>query len=151
MSAHTPHEQAVSRHGWVRAAVVALAGLIVMGVVAALGLWAAGASDLPEGAYPRVIAATVVTSVGGTVELSGNAGALADTQAGLTVIPLSVTLAGALVLGAGFLRPLRHRAVAGAAELAGWAVRIAVVWLLGLLGLALAAHQSFKISSATTR
>ncbi|MFE6823189.1 streptophobe family protein [Streptomyces sp. NPDC057690] len=146
MSAHTPHDQAVSRHGWVRAIVVALAGLLAMGVVAALGLWAAGAADLPQGAFPRVIAATVVTSVGGTVELSGNAGGLADTQAGLTVIPLSVTLVGALVVGAGFLRPLRHRAVAGAAELAGWAARIAVLWLLGLLGLALAARQTFTVS-----
>ncbi|MFI5475369.1 streptophobe family protein [Streptomyces cacaoi] len=146
MSSHTPHDQAVSRHGWVRAIVVALAGLIAMGVVAALGLWAAGAADLPQGAFPRVIAATVVTGVGGTVELSGNAGGLADTQAGLTVIPLSVTLVGALVVGAGFLRPLRHRAVAGAAELARWAARIAVVWLLGLLGLALAARQTFTIS-----
>ncbi|TQJ46928.1 streptophobe family protein [Streptomyces sp. SLBN-115] len=146
MSAHTPHDQAVSRHGWVRAIVVALAGLLAMGVVAALGLWAAGAADLPQGAFPRVIAATVVTSVGGTVELSGNAGGLADTQAGLTVIPLSITLVGALVVGAGFLRPLRHRAVAGAAELGGWAARIAVLWLLGLLGLALAARQTFTIS-----
>jgi len=146
VSAHTPHDQAVSRHGWVRAILVALAGLLAMGVVAALGLWAAGAADLPQGAFPRVIAATVVTSVGGTVELSGNAGGLADTQAGLTVIPLSVTLVGALVVGAGFLRPLRHRAVAGAAELAGWAARIAVLWLLGLLGLALAARQTFTIS-----
>ncbi|MEV5906679.1 streptophobe family protein [Streptomyces sp. NPDC052127] len=146
MSAHTPHDQAVSHHGWVRAIVVALAGLLAMGVVAALGLWAAGAADLPQGAFPRVIAATVVTSVGGTVELSGNAGGLADTQAGLTVIPLSVTLVGALVVGAGFLRPLRHRAVAGAAELAGWAARIAVLWLLGLLGLALAARQTFTVS-----
>lgn len=52
MSAHTPHDQAVSRHGWVRAIVVALAGLLAMGVVAALGLWAAGAADLPQGAFP---------------------------------------------------------------------------------------------------
>ncbi|MDQ0579087.1 streptophobe family protein [Streptomyces rishiriensis] len=145
MSAHTPHDQAVPRHGWVRAFVVALAGLLSMGVVAALGLWAAGAGDLPQGAFPRVIAATVVTSVGGTVEITGDAGGLADTRAGLTVIPLSVTLVGALVVGAGFLRPLRHRAVAGAAELAGWAARIAVVWLLGLLGWSLAARQTFAI------
>lgn len=146
MSPHTPHDQAVSPHGWVQAVVVALAGLLLMGVAAALGLWAAGASDLPQGAFPRVVAATVVAGVGGSVELSGNAGGLADTQAGLTVIPLSVTLVGALVVGAGFLRPLRHRAVAGAAELAGWAARIAVVWLLGLLGPALAAHQTFELS-----
>ncbi|MFF5184638.1 streptophobe family protein [Streptomyces sp. NPDC000345] len=139
-------DRAVRRHGWVSALSVALTGLGAMVVVAAPGLWAAGATDLPQDAFPRVVAATVVTAVGGTVELSGNAGGLADTRAGLTVIPLSVTLVGALVVAAGFLRPLRHRAVAGARELAGWAARIAVVWLLGLLALALAARQTFEVS-----
>jgi hypothetical protein len=86
-----------------------------------------------------------VTAVGGTVELSGGAGAIAETQAGLTVIPLSVTLAGALVIAAGFLWPLRHRAVAGASELAGWAVRIAVLWLAALIGVSLGARQTFDI------
>ncbi|MFJ1735216.1 streptophobe family protein [Streptomyces sp. NPDC088254] len=147
MSRPTPSHQAVARrHGWVQALGVALAALVVMGVVAALGLWAAGAADLPDGAFPRVVAATVVTAVGGTVELSGDAGGIADTEAGLTVMPLSVTLAGALVAAAGFLRPLRHRAVAGAAELAGWAARIAGVFLLGLLAAALAARQTFAVS-----
>jgi hypothetical protein len=117
-----------------------------MAVVAALGLWAAGATDLPEGAFAPVVAATMVTAVGGTVELSGSAGDLADTQAGLTVIPLSVTLAGALVIAWGFLRPLRHRAVAGSAELAGWAGRVAALWLLALIGLTLAARHTFDIS-----
>lgn len=122
-----------------------LAGLVLMMVVAALGLWASGATDLPDNAFPRVVAATLVTAVGGTVEFTGDAGAIAETKAGLTVIPLSVTLTGALVLGAGFLRPLRHRAVAGATELAGWAGRLAVLWLLVLIGLALAARQNFTI------
>ncbi|KUO07450.1 streptophobe family protein [Streptomyces sp. DSM 15324] len=133
------------RHGWPTALGVALTGLASMVVVAALGLWAAGATDLPQDAFPRVVAATVVTAVGGTVELSGDAGGLAGTRAGLTVVPLSVTLVGALVTAAGFLRPLRHRAVAGARELAGWAARIAVLWLLGLLALALAARQTFAL------
>lgn len=123
-----------------------LAGLLAMAVVAALGLWAAGAADLPDGAFPRVVAATLVTAVGGTVELSGNAGGLAESDAGLTVIPLSVTLTGALVLAAGFLWPLRHRAVAGARELAGWAARIAVLWLVALLVLAFTARQTFTLS-----
>lgn len=123
-----------------------LAGLIVMVVVAALGLWASGATDLPDNAFPRVVAATVVTAVGGTIELAGDAGVIADTQAGLTVTPLSVTLAGALVIAAGFLRPLRHRAVAGAPELAGWAARIAVLWVLALVGLGLFARQNFTVS-----
>jgi hypothetical protein len=153
VSAQTPSDQAVgrhgertaARHGWLQAVVAVLAGLIAMGVVAALGLWAAGAADLPDNAFPRVVAATVVTAVGGTVELAGDAGAIAGTKAGLTVIPLSVTLTGALVLAAGFLRPLRHRAVAGAPELAGWAARMAVLWVLGLVGLALLARQNFTV------
>ncbi|MFF1276790.1 streptophobe family protein [Streptomyces marokkonensis] len=146
MSARTSSGPAVARHGWAHALVAVLCGLAAMGVVAALGLWAAGAADLPGGAFPQVVAATVVTAVGGTVELSGDAGGLAGTEGGLAVIPLSVTLTGALVVGWCFLRPLRHRAVAGAPELAGWAARIAVVWLLALLGLALAARHSFEIS-----
>ncbi|WP_242553846.1 streptophobe family protein, partial [Streptomyces beijiangensis] len=81
-----------------------------MGLVAALGLWAAGAADLPDGSFPRVLAATVVTAVGGSVDLTGDAGDLAGAEGGLTVMPLSVTLTGALFIGWGFLRPLRHRA-----------------------------------------
>lgn len=147
MNPEPPFEQAVvARHGWVQALATVLVALIAMGVVAALGLWAAGAADLPDDAFPRVVAASVVTAVGGTVKLSGSAGGLAGSKAGLTVIPLSVTLTGALALGAGFLRPLRHRAVAGGRELAGWAVRIAALWLLALLALAFAARQTFKIS-----
>ncbi|MET9503860.1 streptophobe family protein [Streptomyces sp. NPDC006622] len=146
MSHTLPSGQALARHGWVQAVATALAALITMGIVAALGLWAAGATGLPAGAYPRVVAATVVTAVGGSIELSGDAGGIAGTRAGLTVIPLSVTLAGALVTAAGFLRPLRHRAVASAAELAGWAARIAVVWLLALLVVALTARRTFALS-----
>lgn len=146
VSAQTPSRPAVAAHGWVQALVTVLAGLVAMGVVAALGLWAAGAADLPDNGFPRVVAATVATAVGGTVELSGNAGALAESDAGLTVVPLSVTLAGALVLAAGFLRPLRHRAVAGAGELAGWAARIAVLWVIALLALSFSARQTFSLS-----
>ncbi|MFE9452829.1 streptophobe family protein [Streptomyces sp. NPDC006739] len=145
MSPPTASDRPVPRHGWPRAVAVVLAGLVAMGVVAALGLWAAGAAGLPGGAFPRVVAAAVVTAVGGSARLSGNAGALAETRAALTVIPLSVTLAGALVVGSGFLRPLRHRAVASATELAGWAARIAVLWTAALVGLALSARQTFAI------
>ncbi|MEW2166798.1 streptophobe family protein [Streptomyces sp. NPDC007084] len=154
MSPQTPSDQPVdrrdppsaARHGWLQALVAVLAALIAMAVVAALGLWASGATGLPDNAYPRVVAVTVVTAVGGTIGFTGDAGAIADTKAGLTVVPLSVTLVGALVLAAGFLRPLRHRAVAGTAELAGWAGRIAVLWVLALVGLALAARQDFSVS-----
>lgn len=135
----------MARHGWVQALAAVLTGLAVMVVLAALGLWAAGAADLPDGAFARVVVATVVAAVGGSLEFSGDAGALARTRAGLTVMPLSVTLAGALVIGAAFLRPLRHRAVASAGELGGWAARIAVLWLLALIGLAFAARQTFAV------
>ncbi|MEV8318545.1 streptophobe family protein [Streptomyces sp. NPDC059900] len=116
-----------------------------MAVVAALGLWAAGAADLPGGAFPSVVAAVVVMAVGGSVGLSGDAGAIAGTNAGLSVLPLSVTLVGALVIAAGFLRPLRHRAVADARELGGWAARFAVLWVVLLLGIGLLARHRFTI------
>ncbi|WP_081239823.1 streptophobe family protein [Streptomyces viridosporus] len=146
MSAPTLSDRAVARHGWAQAFVTVLGGLVAMGAVAALGLWAAGAADLPDGSFPPVVAAIMIMSVGGTVKLSGDIGVLAGTEGGLTVLPLSVTLTGALVIGWGFLRPLRHRAVAGASELAGWAARIAALWLLALLALALAARHTFEIS-----
>lgn len=123
-----------------------LAALVAMAVVAALGLWAAGAADLPGGAFPRVVAAVVVMAVGGSVGLSGDAGAIAETNAGLSVLPLSVSLTGALVIAAGFLRPLRHRAVAHTGELAGWAARFAVLWVLLLVGLGLLARHRFTIT-----
>ncbi|MGW3622088.1 streptophobe family protein [Streptomyces sp. NPDC000880] len=132
-------------HGWGEALVAVLAGLVVMVVTAALGLWAAGAAELPGGAFPRVVAAVVVIAVGGSVEVSGDAGLIADTDADLTALPLSVTLAGALVIAIGFLRPLRHRAVAGSRELASWAARLAVLWVLALIGLSVLARHSFDI------
>ncbi|MER5275034.1 streptophobe family protein [Streptomyces sp. NPDC002809] len=135
-------------HGWGDALLTVLAGLVVMCVTAALGLWAAGAAELPGGSFPRVVAAVVVMAAGGSVALSGNAGELARTHADISALPLSVTLVGALVLAAGFLRPLRHRAVATSRELAGWAGRIALLWALVLIGLSLLARQTFDVSAA---
>ncbi|MFG3281724.1 streptophobe family protein [Streptomyces sp. NPDC048111] len=155
MSEQTPPRRTAARraeqgrpapHGWPHALLAVIASLAVMAVVAALGLWAAGATDLPGGAFPSVVAAVVVMAVGGSVGLSGDAGVIADTQAGLSVLPLSVTLAGALTMAAGFLRPLRHRAVADVRELAGWAARIAVLWLVFLVGLGLLARHRFTIA-----
>lgn len=39
--------------GWLDAIAVVLAALLAMTVVAALGLWLAGASQLPGSAFPR--------------------------------------------------------------------------------------------------
>ncbi|MFF8652940.1 streptophobe family protein [Streptomyces huasconensis] len=133
-------------HGWPHALAAVLASLAAMAVVAGLGLWAAGAADLPGGAFPSVVAAVVVMAVGGSVGLSGDAGMIAETDAGLSVLPLSVSLVGALVAAAGFLRPLRHRAVADVRELVGWAARIAVLWVLLLTGLGLLARHRFAIA-----
>ncbi|MYS54646.1 hypothetical protein GTW46_32070, partial [Streptomyces sp. SID6013] len=47
-----PSGRTLARHGWVQALGTVLAGLVAMGVVAALGLWAAGAADLPDNAFP---------------------------------------------------------------------------------------------------
>ncbi|MFF8790713.1 streptophobe family protein [Streptomyces sp. NPDC015125] len=124
----------------------AVAGIVTMTVVAALGLWAAGAADLPGGAFPSVVAATVLVAAGGSVGLSGDVGGLAQADAALDVVPLSVTLAGALVTAAVFLLPLRHRAVAGTGELLARVARTAVCWLVLLLLLTLAARHSFRIT-----
>ncbi|MET8508999.1 streptophobe family protein [Streptomyces sp. NPDC004787] len=131
---------------WALAAVVA--GVLAMGVTAALGLWAAGAADLPGGAsaFVAVLAAVVVMATGGQISLSGDAGALAGTRAELTAMPLSVTLVGALVTGAVFLRPLRHHAVAPARALLALAVPTVLLWLAALGGLSALARHDFPIS-----
>ncbi|WP_199863580.1 MULTISPECIES: streptophobe family protein [unclassified Streptomyces] len=122
-----------------------VAGYLAMGVVAALGLWAAGAGDLPGG-FPAILAAVVVLASGGKVELSGDAGSLAGTQAALTAMPLTVTLVGALVTGFCFLRPLRHHAVTTSHDLGFRAASIVVLWLAGLAGLSAFARHDFPIT-----
>ncbi|MFD8936772.1 streptophobe family protein [Streptomyces sp. NPDC059578] len=133
-------------HGWLLALATVLAALFAMTVLAAAGLWAAGAHGLPDAAFPRVVVAVVLLAVGGDVGLTGGSGGLVEAHGDLVVLPLSVSLAGALVVGAGFLAPLRHRAVVGGRELAAWAGRIAVLWLAALLGLSLGARQEFTVS-----
>jgi hypothetical protein len=132
--------------GWLDALAVVLAGGLSMVVVAALGLWLAGASQLPGSAFAPVVAATVVMAVGGRTELSGGAGFIAGADAGITLVPLSVSLVGALVMAAVFLRPLRFRAVTSGAELIGRFARTAVLWLIALVLIALAARHTFTIS-----
>ncbi|MFB7301182.1 streptophobe family protein [Streptomyces rubiginosohelvolus] len=134
-------------HGWRDALLAVLIGVLAMVVTAALGLWAAGAAGLPGGAFPAVVAAVVVMAAGGSVGLSGDAGSLVGTQADLSVLPLSVTLVGALLVARGFLRPLHHRAVAGGRELAGWAGRVAALWIVALIVLSLIARHTFTLSA----
>ncbi|MBM9623129.1 streptophobe family protein [Streptomyces zhihengii] len=147
MSQHATAEPArtPAAHGWPQALAAVLAGYLAMIVTAVLGLWASGATGLPDGAFPQVVAAVVVLAVGGSVEVAGDAGEIARSDAALDALPLSVTVVGALVAAALFLRPLRRRAVAGAPELAGWALRIAVLWLVCLGVLAAVARHTFTI------
>ncbi|MCX5231784.1 streptophobe family protein [Streptomyces sp. NBC_00233] len=122
-----------------------VAGYVAMGIVAGLGLWAAGAGDLPGG-FTAVLAAVVVMAAGGKVELSGDAGGLAGTQAELTAMPLTVTLVGALVTGYCFLRPLRHHAVTSSRELLLRVVSTVVLWLAALAGVSAVARHDFPIT-----
>ncbi|MFJ8659902.1 streptophobe family protein [Streptomyces sp. NPDC093795] len=122
-----------------------VAGYLAMGVTAGLGLWAAGAADLPGG-FTTVLAAVVVMAVGGKVELSGDAGSLAGTQGELTAMPLTVTLVGALVTGFCFLLPLRHHAVASSRELLLRAASTVVLWLAALAGLCALARHDFPLT-----
>ncbi|MFE0650482.1 streptophobe family protein [Streptomyces sp. NPDC059534] len=122
-----------------------VAGYAAMAVTAGLGLWAAGAADLPGG-FTAVLAAVVVMASGGQVELSGDAGSLAGTQGELTAMPLTVTLVGALVVGFCFLRPLRHHAVAATRELLLRAASVVVLWLAALAGLSALARHDFPIT-----
>ncbi|MFF8606947.1 streptophobe family protein [Streptomyces sp. NPDC015346] len=133
----------VRQGGEALAAVVA--GFLAMAATAALGLWAAGAADLPGG-FPNVVAAVVVIAAGGQVDLSGDAGALAGTNAELTAMPLTVTLVGALVTGFCFLRPLRHHAVARTGELGARLAWTVVLWLAGLAALSALARHDFRVS-----
>ncbi|WP_170812940.1 streptophobe family protein [Streptomyces sp. PKU-MA01144] len=148
MSRQPPTPRRGAAHGlrdWRDALVAVVAGFAAMLAVAAAGLWAAGAADLPGGAFPRVVAAVVVLAAGGEVPLAGDAGFLARSQAELAVMPLSVSLVGALVVATAFLRPLRHRAVAGTRELLGRFARLAVLWLAALAGLTAVARTTFRI------
>ncbi|MFB7462024.1 streptophobe family protein [Streptomyces sp. NPDC056224] len=132
---------------WRDAVIAVLAGFLVMTAVAAAGLACAGAGDLPDGAFPRVVAAVVVLAAGGSVEMAGGAGFLVGADASLSVLPLSVSLAGALTAAYCFLRPLHHRAVARPRELLARAGPLVLLWMLALVGAALLARQTFGIST----
>ncbi|MFJ3515976.1 streptophobe family protein [Streptomyces sp. NPDC090131] len=136
-----------SARAWRDALVAVVAGFAVMAAVAAAGLVFAGAGDLPDGAFPHVLAAVVVMAAGGSLEVSGGAGLLAGAEASLSVVPLSVTLAGALTTGYLFLRPLHNRAVARPRELVGRAVPLVLLWLLALTGVTFLARATFGIST----
>ncbi|MFI1938029.1 streptophobe family protein [Streptomyces purpureus] len=133
-------------YDWRDALVAVVAGFLAMIVFASLGLWAAGAADLPDGSFPSVVAAVVVMAAGGSVDVTGGAGPFAGTEAELTAMPLTVTLAGALATGIAFLRPLRHRAIASTGELLARIARTTLLWLAALVGAAALARHTFGIT-----
>ncbi|WP_420714941.1 streptophobe family protein [Streptomyces sp. WM6372] len=137
----------VSARAWRDALVAVVAGFAVMAAVAAAGLACAGATGLPGGAFPRVVAAVVVMAAGGSIEVTGGAGFLAEADASLSVLPLSVSLVGALTVGSLFLRPLHNRAVTRPGELLARAGPLVLLWLLALTGAALLARQTFGIAT----
>ncbi|MFJ9457053.1 streptophobe family protein [Kitasatospora sp. NPDC101447] len=131
--------------GWLDALAVVLAGVVAMAAVAALGLWLAGAADLPDGGFASVVAATLALAVGGSVQLDGGAGGFAAVDAGITAMPLTVSVVGAVTMAEVLLRQLRFRAVAGGRELLGRLARTVVLWVLALVLLTLAARHSFVV------
>ncbi|MER6201788.1 streptophobe family protein [Streptomyces sp. NPDC001586] len=132
------------RWGDVLVSAVAAVGwsLIVMAGVAALGLHLLGA-DAAGGSLGAMTAAVLVLAVGGTVTPSGDVSAFGVVGAGaetsLDVMPLGVTLAGALVLGCVFVRSLR--AGAGPGETAARVLALTALFVATAGGLAWAGHD----------
>ncbi|MFI0204590.1 streptophobe family protein [Streptomyces sp. NPDC016734] len=132
------------RWGDVLLSAVAAVGwsLIVMAGAAGLGLHLLGA-DAAGGSLGAMTAAAAVLAVGGTVTPSGDVSAFGAVGAGaetsLDVMPLGVSLAGALVLALLFLRSLR--AGAGHGETAARVAALAALFVATAGGLAWAGHD----------
>ncbi|GLW71088.1 hypothetical protein Kpho02_33870 [Kitasatospora phosalacinea] len=131
----------------VSALVTVVGALAAMAVVAALGLWLAGADGLPGGGFGPVLAATLLMALGAPARLDGGAAFVATAQGGLSAMPLSVTLVGALVAAYLFLRPLRRHAVVGGRLLLARVLALAACWVVAVLLLSAAARHSFTVST----
>ncbi|MFG2693265.1 streptophobe family protein [Kitasatospora sp. NPDC048407] len=131
----------------VSALVATVGSLVAMAAVAALGLWLARADELPGDGFGAVLAATVLMSMGVPVQLEGSAAFVATAQGGITAIPLSVTLAGALAAAFLFLRPLRRHPVVGGRALLARVLALAGCWTVVVLLLSWAARHSFTVST----
>uniref|UniRef100_A0AAU2JK97 Streptophobe family protein n=1 Tax=Streptomyces sp. NBC_00049 TaxID=2903617 RepID=A0AAU2JK97_9ACTN len=120
--------------------------VIVMAAVAGLGLHLLGA-DATGGSLGPMTAAVVALAMGGTVTPSGDISVFGvtgpDAVTSLDVTPLGVTLAGALVLAAVFLRSLRAGAPAGELVARGAVVAALMVGTAGAL--AWAGHDAVTL------
>jgi hypothetical protein len=123
---------AAALRGWLAALAAGGGAFVVMGGAAALGLHLLGADRFAS--LLPMTAAVVVLAVGGSVEPSGDVGALGMTGSqsagGLGLIPLTPTLLGALALGLGFLYPLRRRVSVSVGELLVRAGQTVLVFLV---------------------
>ncbi|WP_051939827.1 streptophobe family protein [Phaeacidiphilus oryzae] len=122
----------------VQSASAAAWAFVVMAGIASLGLWLVGV-----GRYASLSAATAAVmamAVGGTVSPTGDLKVFGLDAAGaagaIDIVPLGVTVTGAVTLGWFFSRPLRRRLTVGAGELALRAGSAAVAFLMlaGIVG-----------------
>lgn len=140
-------------YGAVQAAVAVAWSFVAMAGVAALGLWLAGVGKYAS--LSAVTAAVVAMATGGQVSPSGDLQVFGLTAAGaqgaIDVIPLGVTVVGALVLGWFFVRPLRRHAVLEPAVLVvrGFAAVVAFLVVLALLAWAGNGTVAVNLGSAT--
>ncbi|MEV6208004.1 streptophobe family protein [Kitasatospora sp. NPDC051914] len=126
------------------AVAAAMAGMVAM---AAVGLYFAGANELPSGGYGAVVAATVLMAFGASARVEGGAAFVAGAKGGIEAVPLSVGLTGALLLAWLFLRPMRLHATVTGRELLARVGRVAVLWTAAVLLLSLPAEKSFTVST----
>ncbi|MGW6576291.1 streptophobe family protein [Streptomyces sp. NPDC054945] len=141
---------AVATVGWslIVMAGVAGAGLHLLGAdAAAAGADAGTDAGAAQGSLGAMTAAAVVLAVGGTVTPSGDVSVLGVTGAGaetsLDVLPLGVSLAGALVLALLFLRSLR--AGVGHGETAARVAVLAALFVATAGALAWAGHDAVTL------
>ncbi|WP_354643982.1 streptophobe family protein [Kitasatospora camelliae] len=133
--------------GLVDGLAVTVAALAAMVLVAAVGLWLAHADTLPGNGFLSVVAATVLMALGTPIDLDGSAAFVATAQGGITALPLTVSLAGALVAGVLFVRPIRLHAVVGTGELLRRVLWTAGLWTVAVLLFSLAARHTFTVET----
>jgi hypothetical protein len=151
-----PGPSAVLLRSWNAAVGVVVCALLVMGVLGAVGLWLARANTLPGDSFGSVLAATVLMALGAPASVQGSAGFVASGSAGVAALPLSLSLAGALVAGYAFLRPLRslrrqaRRGAVQGRELLGRVLLTAALWAGACALLAWAARHRFVVSTGNS-
>lgn len=121
---------------WPGALLGVLGALVAMWLLALGGLLLVGAASVGVGGILRLSVQTVVLSLGGSTRVSDANGGAGDGSFELSVLPLTITLAGFGVMAGVYVQRLatdsRRRALLQAARMT--VVLIAAVVLLGLLG-----------------